>query len=170
MAEPFLGEIRMFAGNYAPAGWLFCNGQLLAIAENSALFSLIGTTYGGDGVRNFAVPDLRGRAPLHQGPGYALGANGGSETVAVTAQQLPAHSHGAQGSTAGNAAGPVGNFWSTDPGGNVAKYYKVPPAPDGQMNASAVGPAGGGQPHQNMQPFLTISYIISLSGIYPSQG
>lgn len=169
MSEPFLGEIRLFAGNFAPRGWAFCDGQLMSISQNTALFSLIGTTYGGDGVSNFSLPDLRGRAPVHQGPGFVLGQKDGSESVTLLALQAPAHTHAAQGAGASNAATPIGNFWSTDPGGNIAAYSKVPPPPSAQMSAAAFGSAGGGQPHENMQPFLTIGYIIALEGIFPSQ-
>ena len=169
MSEPYVGEIRMFAGNFAPANWAFCDGSLLAIAQNEVLFALIGTTYGGDGVTTYALPDLRGRAPVHQGPGFAMGQLSGTETVTLTQQQIPSHSHAPRASTAGNAASPVGNFWSADAGGNVASYSKVPPTPNGTMNAAAIGAAGSDVPHQNMQPYLAISYIISLFGIFPSQ-
>jgi microcystin-dependent protein len=169
MSQPFLGEIRMFAGNFAPQDWAFCDGQLMAIAQAQALFALVGTTYGGDGVQTFGLPDLRGRAPIHQSPNFVIGSRAGTESVAVTAQQLPAHTHTPHGATVGNAAGPVGNYWSTDSGGNVAAYHTVPPPPDGQMNAAALSSAGSNLPHENMQPFLTISYIIALAGIFPSQ-
>jgi microcystin-dependent protein len=171
MSEPYIGEIRMFAGNFAPANWAFCDGQIIAINQNQALFALIGTTYGGDGVQTFGLPDLRGRAPVHESgaTGFTIGARAGTETVAVTAQQLPAHTHTPRGATVGNAAGPVGNYWSTDSGGNVAAYHTVPPAPNGQMNGAALSSVGGNQAHQNMQPFLAISYIISLFGIFPSR-
>src|SRR5450755_3796928 len=138
MSQPFVGEIRMFGGNFAPAGWAFCDGSVLSIAQNSVLFQLIGTTYGGDGQNSFNLPDLRGRAPVHQGPAFVIGSNGGTESVTVIAQQLPVHTHTAQGATVGNAPGPVGNYWATDSGGNVAAYHTVPPAPDGQMNPAAL--------------------------------
>ncbi len=172
MAEPFLGEIRTFAGTFAPAGWALCQGQLVAIAENSALFALIGTTYGGDGQTTFGLPDLAGRIPIHQGTGpgmtpRAMGEAGGSETVTLSAQQMATHSHAAIGSAAGaNQPSPVGNFWSTDPGGNTAAYSSVAGS---QMAGSAIGNTGAGQPHDNVQPFLAINYIIALEGIFPSQ-
>jgi microcystin-dependent protein len=169
MSQPFVGEIRMFGGNFAPFGWAFCDGSQLSIAENSVLFQLIGTTYGGDGQNTFNLPDLRGRAPIHQGAGFVIGSKGGTETVTVTPQQLPVHSHTARGAAVGNAPGPVGNYWSADSGGNVAAYHTVTAAPGGQMNAAALGHAGSDLPHENMQPVLTISYIISLFGIFPSQ-
>ena len=169
MAEPYVGEIRIFGGNFAPAGWAFCDGSQLSIAENPVLFDLIGTTFGGNGTTNFNVPDLRGRAPIHQIPSFIFGSNGGAESVAITAPQLPVHTHTPHGATVGNAAGPVGNYWSTDSGGNVGACHPVPPAPNGQMNAAALSSAGGNQAHQNMQPYLGISYIISLFGLFPSQ-
>lgn len=172
MAEPFLGEIRTFAGNYAPAGWAICQGQLVSIAENSALFALIGTIYGGDGQTTFGLPNLAGRVPIHQGTGTGLtpratGETGGSETVTLSAQQMPTHSHAAIGSGAGaNKPSPVGNFWSTDPGGNTAAYSNVAGS---LMAGSAIGNTGGGQPHDNVQPFLVTNYIIALEGVFPSQ-
>ena len=168
MSQPYIGEIRMFAGNFAPADWALCDGSLLAIAENSVLFALIGTTYGGDGQTTFALPDLRGRAPVHQGPNFVIGSRAGTESVAVTSQQLPVHTHTPHAATVGNATGPVGNYWSTDAGGNVAAYHTVPPPPNGQMNAAAISSAGDNLWHENMQPFLAISYIISLFGVFPS--
>lgn len=169
MSSPFVGEIRLFAGNFAPLNWAFCNGQLLSIAQNPVLFQLIGTTYGGDGINTFAVPDLRGRAPIHFSGGFPIGSLVGSENVTLTNANLPAHSHTARGAGVSNAAGPVGNYWSADSGGNVAAYHKVPPPPNTQMSNSALSSAGGNQPHENMQPFLTITYIISLEGIFPTQ-
>jgi len=172
MADQFLGEIRTFAGNFAPAGWALCQGQLLAIAENDALFTLIGTTYGGDGQTTFALPNLASRIPIHQGTGPGLtprtmGEADGNETVTLSAQQMPAHNHAAIGSSTGaNKLSPVGSFWSTDPGGNTAAYSN---AAGSQMAGAAIGNTGGGQPHDNVQPFLVINYIIALEGIFPSQ-
>lgn len=165
MSQPYIGEIRMFAGNFAPAGWMFCQGQVLPISENDALFNLIGTTYGGDGQNTFALPDLRGRIPLHQGNGYTLSETGGAEAVTLTPQQLPQHTHAVRaGRTAATAAaGPTGVLAATK-----AKLYGSDPAPDRPMAANAVTPAGGSQPHDNMAPFLGLSFIISLFGIYPS--
>ena len=167
MADPFIGEIRMFGGNFAPQGWALCNGQLMAISQNDALFSLIGTTYGGDGQSTFALPNLQGRFPIHQGPGFVIGQIAGTEQVTLTQQQLPAHRHTANGAEGGNQLSPENGFWSTDPGGNTAAYNT---ASDGsEMAGSLINPAGGNQPHDNMQPFLVINYIISLNGIYPTQ-
>jgi microcystin-dependent protein len=171
MAGPYVGEIRMFGGNFAPAGWAFCNGQLLAIAQYDALFSLIGTSYGGDGQSSFAVPDLRGRIPIHQGTGpsgatYMMGQAGGSETVNLTVGQLPSHSHPLVGAVvAGNQTSPADHVPANTVG--IAAYINDPP--DGNMNAQAIEQAGGSQPHENMQPFLSVSFIISLFGIFPSQ-
>lgn len=172
MSEPFIGQIKMFAGNFAPLNFAFCDGQLLAIAQNTALFSLLGTTYGGNGQTTFALPDLRGRLPLHQGQGSGLtnrviGERGGSEQVALTESQVAPHSHPARSAAGGNAITPVGNYWSTDPAGESAGYSN---AHDGSnMAESVIGPAGGGQPHNNVQPFLSISFIIALFGIFPSR-
>jgi microcystin-dependent protein len=165
--DPFLGEIRMFGGNFAPAGWATCDGQLLPIAQNTALFSLIGTIYGGNGQTTFALPDLRGRLPVHTGSGLAIGQAGGSETVTLTATNLPAHTHVANAASAGTTLGPASQYWAADPGENVAPYAA---APDGNvMSGAAIGAQGGSQPHENMQPFLAITFIIALQGIYPSR-
>ncbi len=167
MSQPYVGEIRMFAGNFAPAGWMFCQGQLLAISENETLFNLIGTTYGGDGQSTFALPDLQGRFPMHQGNGFTLAERGGSEMVTLTVSELPQHAHPAFCSSGGGNSGtPVGNFWSTDPMGNTAAYTM---GSDSQMAGNAIGNAGGSQPHENMKPFLAVSFIISLFGVFPSQ-
>jgi microcystin-dependent protein len=165
MSDPFIGEIRMFGGNFAPAGWAFCNGQLLSIAENDALFTLIGTTYGGDGQNTFALPDLRSRIPLHQGNGHVIGEMGGSEAVTLTVNQLPSHSHVPQASNAGASTSPGGNVWA-----NSAALQFAPSNSSLQpMNPNVLGTAGGSQPHDNMLPFQAVSFIISLFGIYPSQ-
>jgi microcystin-dependent protein len=172
MADPYIGEIRMFGGNFAPLGWAFCEGQLLSIGENEALFSLIGTIYGGDGVNNFALPDLRGRLPLHAGqkPGtsfYTIGQVGGVEAVTLLANQLPAHSHPVRASSApGDSPGPQNEFWSSN-SVPVNVYSSV--VPNVSLNPSAVGNSGGNQPHDNMQPYLAVSFIIALEGIYPPQ-
>jgi microcystin-dependent protein len=167
MAQPYVGEIRMFAGNFAPAGWMFCSGQLLSIAENEVLFQLIGTTFGGDGQSTFALPDLRGRIPVHQGSGAGIslivGESAGSETVTLTTQALPVHSH-----TAVVASG-VGHL--SEPQGAVPAAHRDFAAYDaalGATMAAAVAPAGGNQPHENMPPFLCVNFIISLFGIFPS--
>lgn len=171
MADPFVGEIRMFAGNYAPQNWAFCNGQLLSIAGYDALFNLLGTTYGGDGQTNFALPNLNGRFAIHQGQGPGLsprviGQPVGEPEVTLQIPHLPVHSHVANCSTQGTIANPKGNFWATDPSGNIALYSTA--APNGQMASLTASPAGG-QPHNNQQPYVAINYIISLFGIYPSQ-
>lgn len=165
MAQPYVGEIRMFAGNFAPAGWMMCEGQLLPISENETLFQLIGTTFGGDGQSTFALPDLRGRIPIHQGNGFILAETGGAEEITLTIQQIPAHGHsllaagvtGDQVSAAGNL--PANSF-------NVTPY--INDVPSGNMNAAAIGSTGGSRPHTNFQPYLCINFIISLFGIFPS--
>lgn len=165
MAQPYVGEIRIFAGNFAPNGWMLCYGQLLSIAENETLFNLIGTTYGGDGQATFALPDLRGRVPLHQGGGVVLAQTGGQETVTLTTQQIPSHTHSAAAVTGpGNSDSPAGaNSWAA-----VATPLYSTGATNAQMNAGALSVSGGNQPHDNMSPYLTINYIISLFGIFPS--
>ena len=168
MADPFLGEIRMFGGNFAPVGWALCNGQLLAISQNDALFNLIGTTYGGDGQNTFALPDLRGRAPVHQGAGFVIGQSGGVENVTLAVGQMPAHNHQAAAAAGGNVVDPANAVWSSDPGGNTAAYT-IPPQGQATMNGAAIGSTGGSQPHDNMQPYLAVNYIISVEGIFPSQ-
>lgn len=167
MAQPYVGEIRMFAGNFAPAGWMFCEGQLLPISENETLFQLIGTTYGGDGESTFALPDLRGRIPIHQGNGFILAETGGAEEVTLTVNQIAAHTHPLLGSTA--TAG------SPDPAGNVGARVTVAAvfpygtdAPLQPLAPQAVSPTGGSQPHTNFQPYLCVDFIISLFGIFPS--
>jgi microcystin-dependent protein len=166
MPEPFVGEIRMFAGNFPPAGWAFCEGQPLPISENEILFQLIGTTFGGDGESTFNLPDLRGRVPVHQGTGggttYTLGESGGVEQVTLTVQQIPTHTHAFLASTAtGTSPSPVDNVLAAN---NVVSMYKATTP----MNAAAAGPAGGSQPHENLQPYLCIDFIISLFGVFPS--
>lgn len=172
MSQPFIGEIRMFGGSFAPAGWAFCAGQVMPISENDALFTLIGTTYGGDGEETFGLPDLQGRIPLHMGTNpatgttYLIGEKSGTETVTLTKEQLPAHAHGFIAST-GPATGntPVGNVVAESTSINVY----IEDTPTGALNPAALGPAGGSQAHENMQPFLVVSFIISLFGIFPSQ-
>jgi microcystin-dependent protein len=167
MSQPFIGEIRMFGGNFAPAGWAFCDGQLVPISENDALFTLIGTTYGGDGQETFALPDLQGRIPIHQGNGFTIGEKGGVETVTLTTQQIPIHNHLPMcKSTAGEVGTPQNTVWAAS-GTNQTIYSNSPVSTT--MNSAAIGPAGGSQPHENMMPFLVISFIISLFGVFPSQ-
>src|SRR2546427_3527428 len=167
MAQPYIGEIRMFGGNFAPAGWMFCDGQLLPISENDTLFTLIGTTYGGDGQSTFALPDLRGRLPVHFGNGRILAENGGVETVTLTTQQIPAHTHPAgcdNNTNAGNSPTPGGHIWANQASTGV---YATAFNPAVNMNPAAGGTTGGSQPHENMMPFLCVSFIISLFGITP---
>jgi microcystin-dependent protein len=172
MADPFLGEVRMFAGNFAPVGWAFCNGQLLPIAENDALFFLLGTTYGGDGQVTFALPDLRGRTPIHQGSASGLtprtlGELTGTETVTLTAAQIPSHFHPVHAvSGVGTQAAPGGASWAAASTGE--KQYSQA-SPNTSMAANCTSIAGGGQPHDNMAPFQAVSFIIALQGIFPSQ-
>jgi len=155
----------MFGGNFAPAGWMFCEGQLLPIAENETLFNLIGTTYGGDGQNTFALPDLRGRLPVHVGPGFALAQAAGTETVTLTTGQIPAHSHVPQAkSTQGSVSTPGGNVWAL-----TGSNQFIPPPPSVTMAPQAMGSTGGSQPHDNMHPYLVVSFIISLFGVFPSQ-
>jgi microcystin-dependent protein len=166
MAQPYVGEIRMFAGNFAPAGWMFCDGQLLPISENETLFQLIGTTYGGDGQSTFALPNLQSRVPIHQGNGFILAETGGAEEITLTTQQIPIHTHNLLASGgAANVRDPANNvlakaagtIYTTNPGRGLAV-----------MSPQAIGPAGGSQPHTNIQPYLAIEFIISLFGIFPS--
>jgi microcystin-dependent protein len=169
MAQPYIGEIRIFAGNFAPAGWLFCDGQLIPISENDALYTLIGTTYGGDGQETFALPDLRGRLPVHQGIGlgnisYPLAQMDGVEEITLTVNQLPSHSHPLLASSAVNT--------NTSPEGNVVSQSSqmspyIHDTPQVDMELGAVIPAGGSQPHTNLQPYLCVNFIISLYGIFP---
>jgi len=165
MAQPYVGEIRMFAGNFEPNGWRFCNGQLLPISQNETLFQLIGTTYGGDGESTFALPDLQSRVPIHQGNGFILAETGGAEEITLTVQQIPAHTHpfvgaGVDGNqTPAQGALPANSL-------NATPYINF--SPDTNMKATVVAPAGGSQPHTNLQPYLCIHFIISLFGIFPS--
>jgi microcystin-dependent protein len=169
MSSPFIGEIRIFAGNFAPAGWAFCDGSLLAISQFDALFILIGTTYGGDGQTTFALPDLRGRLPIHQGNGFLVGESGGAEEVTLTTQQIPAHTHPVFATAALASTG--------SPGGNVAAQMSQvttfaygTDAPPTSLQPSIVAPRGGSQPHSNLQPFLCVNFIIALEGLFPTQG
>ena len=170
MSQPYYGEIRMFAGNFAPIGWAFCDGQLLQIADYDVLFQLIGTTYGGDGQQNFAVPDLRGRIPIHVGTGSSgvsrgLAEFGGTEQETLAVAQIPQHVHRGATSAAASKTSPVSNL-AGDTGLN-AIYADGAGAPIASANSTV--PAGGSQPHDNMMPFLCVSFIIALTGIYPPQ-
>jgi microcystin-dependent protein len=163
MGQPYVGEIRLFAGNFAPSGWMSCQGQLLPISENETLFNLIGTTYGGDGQSTFALPDLQSRVPIHQGNGFILAETGGAEQVTLTTQQMPAHSHALAASTAtASSRSAVGGV----PAALPAEVAWSSAAADESMGLTSE--AGGSQPHDNMQPYLGLSFIISLFGVYPS--
>ena len=170
--ESYVGEIRMFGGNFAPVGWAFCDGSLLSIAENDVLFALIGTTYGGDGQTTFALPDLRGRIPVHMGQNpqtgstYALGQKAGVETVTLTSQQIPVHAHVVQATTAdGTATSPAGALWAQS---GLAEFATTG-VTTSAMAANAVMAEGGSQPHDNMMPYLCVNFIISLYGVWPQQ-
>jgi microcystin-dependent protein len=156
----------MFAGNFAPAGWMFCEGQLLPISEYETLFNLIGTTYGGDGQSTFALPDLRGRIPIHQGNGFILAETGGAEEITLTVSQIPAHNHALMAiGDPGNQISPAGNLPSQSL--NVAPF--INDVPSGNFKATAIAAIGGSQPHTNFQPYLCVDFIISLFGIFPTQ-
>ncbi len=162
MSNPYVGEIRLFAGNFAPLDWFLCDGRLVPIEENTVLFDLIGTTYGGDGVNTFQLPDLRGRVPVHQGNGFVIGEFAGSETVSLNVLQLPAHVHHEVGNGSATAS-PAGNVLA-NPSGNAIFTTDPPSTPlAGNM------PQGGSLPHNNLQPFVCVTYIISAFGIFPSQ-
>lgn len=165
MSDPYIGEIKVISFNFPPKGWAFCNGQLLAINQNQALFSILGTMYGGDGRVNFALPNLQGRIPLHQGPGYNVGQAAGEAAHTLITTELPAHTHPGVGqSTASNpGSSPAGAIWATAP---AAAYA---PAPNTQLNPAAVGNAGSSQPHENQAPYLVLNFIIALVGIFPSR-
>lgn len=171
MADPFVAEIRIFPFNFAPKGWALCNGQLLPISQNTALFSLLGTTYGGDGKSTFALPDLQGRAPMHpgQGPGLSLhdlGETGGSETVTLLESEIPAHSHTLMSNLApGNRSTPVGNSIARVAG--ATPYLPPAGAPLALMSNQALTPAGGNLPHNNLMPYLTFNFCIALQGVFP---
>ena len=165
MAQPYVGEIRMFAGNFAPAGWQFCEGQLLPISENETLFQLIGTTYGGDGQSTFALPDLRGRVPIHQGNGFILAETGGAEEITLTVSQIASHTHPLLARTGkGDRTSPAGATWA----GAAADTPYSSLAPDKSLRANLITATGGSQPHTNFQPYYCVNFIISLFGIFPS--
>jgi microcystin-dependent protein len=172
MSNPFVAEIRIFAGNFAPRGWATCDGQILAISQNTALFSLLGTTYGGNGTSNFALPNLQGSAPMHagQGPGLSLrdlGETGGEQNVTLLQTEMPSHTHvPACNSAVGTQATPNNNVWS-ESGVRGVKMYTASNANLAQMNFGATAPAGGGLPHNNMPPYLVLTFIIALQGVFP---
>jgi microcystin-dependent protein len=164
MAQPYVGEIRIFGGNFAPANWMFCEGQLLPISEYETLFNLIGTSYGGDGQSTFGLPDLRGRLPIHMGNGFILSESGGVEAVTLTVNTIPAHNHTVTASSSpSNTSVPNGNYLASGP--DMFDQGK----PGTAVMAGAISSAGGSQPHSNFQPYLCLDFIISLFGIYPSQ-
>lgn len=166
MAQPYVGELRMFGGNFAPAGWMFCAGQLLPISENETLFQLIGTTYGGDGQTTFGLPDLRGRVPIHQGNGFVLAQTGGAESITLTVNQIPSHSHvPIANSGNGTSTDPTNNVWASQP---ALLQYSAPGSANINLPANTLAPTGGSQPHDNFQPYLCVEFIISLFGIFPS--
>ncbi len=165
MAQPYVGEIRMFGGNFPPAGWMFCDGQLLPISEYETLFNLIGTTYGGDGQSSFGLPDLRGRIPIHQGNGFTLAETGGVEQVTLTGNQIPGHNHSVLASADSGNSSESGTYLAA---GQERLVYTSTVSPTAAAAPQAVANAGGGQPHDNMQPYLCVDYIISLFGIFPS--
>ena len=163
MSTPYIGEIRMFGGNFAPVGWLFCQGQLLPISQYDVLFNLIGTTYGGDGQETFALPNLASRFPVHQGSGYVLGQTGGTESVTLNTNQLPVHTHAGLASKTSNSPSPNGAFWGTYI--NASWSSTAPATP---MANNALNLAGGSQPHDNMSPYQVINFILATEGIYPT--
>ena len=167
MAQPYVGEIRMFAGNFPPAGWMFCEGQQLPISDYETLFNLIGTTYGGDGQSVFNLPDLRGRLPIHLGNGFTMAQSGGVETVTLNVPQIPAHTHPMLASqNTGTGSNPQGNVLD-QMSGAILLYF--PQSPTDAMSNLTIGSTGGSQPHSNFQPYLCVDFIISLFGIFPSQ-
>ena len=164
MSEPFLSEIKIASFNFAPKGWALCNGQILPINQNQALFSLLGTTYGGNGQTNFALPNLQGRVPVHMGSGFTLGQVGGETAHTLNLSELPAHNHSVTGSSAtASLTSPAGHVWGTVAGGPYA------PSLNTAMNPACVTPTGGSQPHDNMSPYLVLNFIIALQGIFPSR-
>ena len=166
MAEPFLSEIRIMSFGFAPKGWALCNGQLLPINQNQALFSLLGTTYGGDGRVNFGLPNLQGRVPIHTGSGFTLGQVGGEQAHTLSISEIPTHVHTLNGtSSAGTAIIAAGNLLGTNP----SQQYQAPDANLTAMNPASIANVGGSQPHQNMQPYLVLNFSIALQGIFPSQ-
>jgi microcystin-dependent protein len=167
VGQPYIGEVRMVGFNFAPQGWAFCDGSVLPITQNQALFNLIGTTYGGDGVTTFALPNLQSRLPMHQGNGHVLAESGGVETVTLTTNQIPSHSHLPQAdANSGTSSDPTGTIWAQS---QASRQYVAGASANAPMNTAAMTNTGGSQAHDNMPPFLTINFVISLFGIFPSQ-
>lgn len=164
MAEPFLSEIRIMSFSFAPKGWAFCNGQLLPINQNQALFSILGTTYGGDGRTTFALPNFQGRMPIHQGQGFTIGQLGGEAAHSLTINEMPAHNHPAMGAATANGFSPNGTVWA--PADGALEYYATP---NTTMSPAAIANSGGSQPHENEAPYLVLNLIIALVGIFPSR-
>ena len=174
MSDPFVAEIRILGCNFAPVGWAFCNGQLMPISQNTALFSLLGTTYGGDGKSTFALPNLQDSAPMHwgQGPGlslYDLGQTGGSETISLIQSELPAHTHQASGVSGSGPTSPANNTWGTAAGRTPPPMY-FSGSPNVSMAGTALAPVGGSLPHNNMQPYLVLNFCIAMQGVFPPRG
>ncbi|MFZ5815174.1 MAG: phage tail protein [Bacillota bacterium] len=166
MSEPFLAEIKIISFGFAPKGWAFCNGQQLPINQNQALFSLLGTTYGGNGQTTFALPNLQGRVPIHMGGGNILGQSGGEPVHTLSVNEMPVHTHQVMANGAGaDSTGPAGKVWAP----STANPYTAGASPDTALNSAAISPAGGGEPHENMQPYLVLNYVIALQGIFPSR-
>jgi microcystin-dependent protein len=170
MADPFIAEIRIFAGNFAPTGWASCDGQLLPLSQNTALFALLGTFYGGNGKSNFALPNLQGSAPMHQDDNFPIGATGGSETVMLQQSEMPAHNHGVMGSNQpANQFGPDPTMVLARSQGGTAYQSNAGASPT-QMDVQTVSITGGDLPHNNMQPYLTLFFIIAMQGVFPQRG
>lgn len=167
MGQPFLGEVKIISWNFPPKGWAFCNGQLLAINQNQALFSVLGTTFGGNGQTNFGLPNLQGRAPIHQGQGFSVGTVGGEENHTLTIQEMPAHNHPVQGtSITANQNNPASNALAASSG---FQLYTTQTASLTPIEPSTITSNGGSQPHSNLQPYLVLNFIIALQGIFPSR-
>jgi microcystin-dependent protein len=164
VSEPFLGEIKLVSFNFPPKGWAFCNGQLLSIAQNQALFSILGTTYGGNGQTTFGLPNFQGRMPIHQGQGFNIGQQGGEAAHTLTINEMPAHNHPAMGAATADGASPNNTTWA--PADGATQFY---PSPNTTMNPAAIANSGGSQPHENSAPYLVLNFIIALVGIYPSR-
>jgi microcystin-dependent protein len=164
MSDPYIGEIKVISFNFPPKGWAFCNGQLLPINQNQALFSILGTMYGGNGQTNFALPNLQARMPIHQGNGYTVGQVGGERTHVLTVNEMPTHGHAATAAASANGASPTGTTWA--PADGALEYF---PTPNTAMSANALANAGGSQPHENEAPYLVLNFVIALVGVFPSR-